>query len=647
MTYSAELARADRVAWEPADLVSVSQWAEAHRVLSDRVSSEPGPYRMSRVPYLREIHDTMGDDTIREVVVGAPAQSGKSEMGRNWLGWCCDLQPGPVLIVFPSEASAKENMVERVIPMFSDTPHLARLKTGRAWDLKRGQVTLTTCTMYVGWAGSPQALASRPIRYCLLDEVDKFKRYAGREADPVSLARVRLRTYGNRAKLLLISTPTIPTGTIWRSLQACPDRRIFHVPCPRCGEYAELRWDQVRWDGMEESEADALHRQLSQIAAGLLSATYECDSCHALIPDVERRSMVDAGEWVSEGYPRGERPPSASVGYRIPGLCSPWTTLTDLVREWLSARLKGLGELQYFFNSMLGLPFWGADKDGNALEITPEEIYAKGEAGHEPGVVPTWATILVAATDTGYRSFQWVVRAFGRGYRSRLIAYGECATFSELREATLDRRFPVEGGAPAVWPQILCIDSGGGGANRDSSRTEEVYRFALTEPARIKPLKGYGGAGLPLRPVSTNQHQYRPHGGKDPLDVTLSIVDTGYFKDLIAARIQHEDPSVWETMRTIGRDYVMQLSSERRTLIERRVRPDGEAREVWRWVPRATGAANHYWDAEVYAAVGAYMLEADREEPTWPGTAAPQAHIDDDAESGWDSYGRGGVGWSW
>jgi phage terminase large subunit GpA-like protein len=643
MTFAAKFLEADAAAWFPADHIPVSTWAERHRVLGARVASEPGPYRLSRTPYLREIHDAMGDSRLREVIVCAPAQSGKSEMSRNWLGWIVDMSPGPVLIVFPNEASAKENTQERVFPMFEDTPRLSRLKTGKAWDMKRGQITLSTCTIYVGWAGSPQALASRPVKFCLLDEVDKFPRYSGREADPVSLARVRLRTYGRLGKLLLISTPTIPTGTIWRSLNAAPDRRVFHVPCPECRDFAEFAWDNVRWEGQDESDAEALLSQLSGLASGFLEAYYECPTCKAAIPEAMRAKMVDEGEWVSEGYPRGERPPAEAVAYRISGLSTPWTGLTELAREWVAARLKGLGELQHFYNSMLGLPFWGTQSDAQAKEVSAEEVWAKSQAGHKRCEVPAWATVLVAAADTGKETFQFVVRAYGRGYRSRLIDYGECMSFSALRSATIDKMFPVDGSPRPVSPMILVIDSGGSEGKRDASRTEEVYRFALTDPELIKPLKGYGGAGTPLKPVVTSKHEYKPDAKATPFDVTLSSIDTNYFKDLVCTRIQDEDKTRWEVFTPLSRDYVMQMAAERKTLIERRIKPDGEAKEVWRWVVKATGAANHFWDAEVYSAVAAYMLEADRDEIPKPEPPRPRRReYDEDDNGGWWSGSRGG-----
>ena len=49
--------RAWREGLKPDPLLTVSEWADRHRVLSQRASSEPGRWRTERTPYLREIMD--------------------------------------------------------------------------------------------------------------------------------------------------------------------------------------------------------------------------------------------------------------------------------------------------------------------------------------------------------------------------------------------------------------------------------------------------------------------------------------------------------------------------------------------------------------------------------------------------------------
>ena len=43
----------------PDPLLSVSAWADQHRMLSSKAAAEPGRWRTSRTPYLREIMDCL------------------------------------------------------------------------------------------------------------------------------------------------------------------------------------------------------------------------------------------------------------------------------------------------------------------------------------------------------------------------------------------------------------------------------------------------------------------------------------------------------------------------------------------------------------------------------------------------------------
>ena len=73
---------------KPDSIISVSDWADANRVLSQTASSEPGRFRTSRTPYLREIMDALSPSSPYEKVVFMKgAQIGGTEAGNNWIGW--------------------------------------------------------------------------------------------------------------------------------------------------------------------------------------------------------------------------------------------------------------------------------------------------------------------------------------------------------------------------------------------------------------------------------------------------------------------------------------------------------------------------------------------------------------------------------
>ncbi len=66
-------------ACRPRPLTTVSAWADKHRVLSSKASGEPGPWRTSRTPYLREILDSLSASSpVQRIVLQFAAQTGKA-----------------------------------------------------------------------------------------------------------------------------------------------------------------------------------------------------------------------------------------------------------------------------------------------------------------------------------------------------------------------------------------------------------------------------------------------------------------------------------------------------------------------------------------------------------------------------------------
>lgn len=588
----------------PPDDLSTADWTEANRVLSTKVAAEPGPMRLDRTPYVRGILDVLDQPHVREVWAMKCVQSALSETARSFLGARIHQDPAPAMIVFPNEQSAREMLDERIRPMLEDTPCLAGYMTGYGHDVKRSQINLVHMSIYLGWAGSPQALASRPIRDLVLDEVDKYPGYRGVEADSISLAIARTTTY-RRSKVFGLSTPTLPTGNIAKRFDRAGLRYHYASRCQSCGEGMKPEWDRVRFEDRDSEDEDTLRELRAALESGDAVAVYVCQHCEHEHTHAEYLQAVREGHWVGEGH-QG----AAVVGFHVHGLLSPWLGVDGLAREYVKARLGGLEAMQHFYNSCLGIPFWDESVHGDAeTQIGAATVWRKATA--EPGVVPNWASVVVAGADSKKRGHYYVVRAFGPGWRSSLIDYGETSTSEELTSRVF-RDWPGEKGS-SHRVRLMCVDTGGGVGARDKSRSDELYRYCKSDPAHIKAVRGYGGAGTPSQPVVTRQHQYVPPGGtRMPYDITVSTLDVGYFKDLLAARINDtEDDDLWSCFQGVGSDYVLQLAAERKVLVERRIR-HGESRDVWRWLPRTSGAANHYLDSECYALAAAYMLDVDR-----------------------------------
>ena len=76
----AEIRGAWRAGLKPEPRLTVSQWADAHRVLSSKGSAEPGRWRNSRTPFLAEIMDCLSPShPAQRVVFMKGAQVGATE----------------------------------------------------------------------------------------------------------------------------------------------------------------------------------------------------------------------------------------------------------------------------------------------------------------------------------------------------------------------------------------------------------------------------------------------------------------------------------------------------------------------------------------------------------------------------------------
>ena len=112
----------------PDPLLTVSEWADECRILSTRASTEPGPWRTSRTPYLKAIMDCLSPSSpVERVVFMKGAQVGATECGNNWIGYVIHQAPGPMMAVQPTVEMAKRNSKQRIDPLIEESDVLRKL----------------------------------------------------------------------------------------------------------------------------------------------------------------------------------------------------------------------------------------------------------------------------------------------------------------------------------------------------------------------------------------------------------------------------------------------------------------------------------------------------------------------------------------
>jgi phage terminase large subunit GpA-like protein len=546
----------------PPDL-SISEWADQYRVLSSEASSEYGAWNTSRAEYQRGIMDAISDDNIEEVTIMSCAQVGKTEMILNLIGYHVAQDPAPMLVVQPTLEMAQTFSKDRLAPMVRDCPTLAdKIKDPRARDsgnsiLKKqfagGHITMCG-------ANSPSSLASRPVRLVLCDEVDRFPNSAGTEGDPIDLAKRRATTFTNR-KIVMVSTPTVKDASRIEAAFEETDKREYHVPCKDCGEEQVLRWSNVKWD------KDAPE-----------TAAYICEHCGSVWDDAARFRAIRRGRWVATN------PSVGKAGFRLSGLCSPWTPIESAVREFLEA--KKLPEtLRVWVNTYLGETFAESGE-----RVQEHDIAERREDWGEK--VPNGVVMVTAGIDVQDDRLEVEVLGIGRDEETwsldYKVLYGDPAApqlwsdLDALMATTYEREDSFE-----LIIQSGAIDTGG-------HFTQAVYKYCKPRYGRrIFAIKGVGGEGKPLvgRPSTNNNMKCKlfPIG-----------VDTA--KEIVYSRLRIQETGAGYCHFPIDRDdeYFRMLTAEE---IVTRFHKGFRKRE---W--RKTRARNEALDCRVYAIAASAIL---------------------------------------
>lgn len=573
-------------AWRRPERITVSEWAEMYRYLNPFTSAEPGRWKTSRTPYLHGVMDAFTDPGVEEITVMAASQVGKTEALYNMLGYVIDQDPGPALMVLPRETDARSVSQNRVLPMIKGSPRLARYIPQSTDDIKRIEYRFERMVLYFAGSNSPADLASRPIRYLFLDEIDKYPRFSGREADPVKLASERQKTFWNK-KTIKVSTPTTRDGYIYREYEKS-DRCRYFVPCPHCGEYQVLVFGQIKWP---EEKRDGRVK-------GEKFAWYECVHCGEIIKDYEKPGMLEGGRWVPEGCDidksgtvSGDITVSRHRGFSINSLYSPWLTWSDIASEFLRSK-DYIELLMNFANSWLA-EVW----EEKIEEATVDRVKALA-CEYEQGFVPDGAVVLTAGVDVQKDHFYYVVRGWGYEEQSWLVRCGTFEYWDDLVEILFKTDYVKRSTGEALPVYMTSIDSG--------YRTDEVYHFVRRWSDRAKAIKGQDeltdGRFYRASKIDINSRT----GSVIKNGLVLWKLNTSWYKDRINRLVSSTDPVKWHLFSNPPDDYLRQFTSEHKVLL--RNRSTGRAKEAWQ--PKRLSTPNHYLDAEVYAVAAADIIRA-------------------------------------
>lgn len=146
--------------------ISVSQWAERYRYVTSAESSRPGMWDNTLFPFATEIMDSVNDPDVEEITMMGSAQVCKTEIMKNIIAYHIDWVPTKMLVVFPTELSARAFSVDKLEPMINNNECLRskmfRLNKKDGANTKLHKVFVGGVLTLVG-SNSPNALAQRSV----------------------------------------------------------------------------------------------------------------------------------------------------------------------------------------------------------------------------------------------------------------------------------------------------------------------------------------------------------------------------------------------------------------------------------------------------------------------------------------------------
>lgn len=522
--------------------ITVSEWADRHRVLTGEQSSIPGPWVTARNPMLREPMDcfTKGSG-VHELVMMKSSQGGGSEITINGLAYTMDRNPGPAMIMLPTDAKRDDWKSQKLDPLMRATDAIKDLVGElKSRDSINRQERLTYPGGFLLMTGgnSPSSYDQVSIKVLVMDDLDRFPEVIGKGHDPVARARGRMKAFPNNYFFALVSTPTIEgSSLIYREWQNS-DQRRYHVHCPHCGAAQVLQWKYLQYDKFNHQPT---------------AAWYVCAENGCQILEHHKQSMLTGGAWIPTNPDNRRRGYHFSALYVPSGLGPSWL---DLAIQWNeihhdpvtgARRTPDPARLMSFINEELGEVYedQSTTVKANELERSRDDI-PNGEI--PPGVLDL--TIAVDTQDTwldvelmGWREWHdgrpaWRVIDW-------LQIHGNTSTpapWDEL-EAYVNQEWTNAYGRP-MRPKAVAIDNRG-------HRGEHVRAFVARSTLQIPVYRVQGSTRMLDTYIAQTAKDPQKSGAGKTLRHAYGIwnIGTEYTKDTIYSALVSDRESPPEERR--------------------------------------------------------------------------------------------------
>nr|WP_170849348.1 phage terminase large subunit family protein [Azotobacter beijerinckii] len=581
--------------------MTIVEWADKYRWLSPVEAARPGKYSFAVTPHLiwpGGPLEALDDPDVTEIVCRKSAQvAWTSGVLGNALGKWIDIDPSPILVLFPKAEAVKQYVAEKFEPMIEATPRLARKVDLRSRKLQQRQDFKKFPGGFLKMVGSnsPASVKSTPVPRVAVEEPDDCNLNLRGQGDSIKLAKERLKTF-RRPKIIIGGTPTIKGLSAIDAEMEISDKRVGLVPCHECGQEHALSFDNLHCDEDPAYSHPVYGHKRPE------TAYYVCPHCGSIWNDNQKNLNLKRGRWQATAEFRG------IAGYQLNELYATFwgSRFQVLVEKKLQAEhaagLGNIGPMIAFVNSSVGESY-------EYKSDAPKTDELAGRAEDYPELtVPHGVLLITAGIDVQGDRLAVVITGWGRGEESWRLYWGELPgnpvdvndPVWRALDDLLSRPVPTVNGGQLVI-SAASIDSSDGNTNH------AVYTYVRNR--QRYSLMAIKGASIDNRDkeIFTKPAQTADTGQDNTkaarYGLRVHIVGTHKAKTLIdqRLRLKGRGPGRMHWYREIRADYYEQLTNE--VLAPH---PRNPSKMVWQKKP---GRRNEALDCEVYALHAARSLK--------------------------------------
>jgi phage terminase large subunit GpA-like protein len=524
----------------PPPRYKISEFAAAEAYLPAEGNSEPGRYRLDRMPWQREALDDPLDPTIQETVWMWASQTGKTLCIILVIAYFIKQIPCKILVVYPKLADALDWLRDKMLPTIKEIPCMEGLmKDPREKDSESRALNRKFPGGGLVAVGSISTSSLRRLsaRGVVQDEIDDFETTP--QGDSMALADKRAETFHNAWKLKS-STPTHKGSSRVEALWERSDKRRFFVPCQICGHMQHLRWEQFKFtftrDGREIRDTEG--------------AVYECEACKGWWNDQQRLAAIydKRAEWRATALATKIRGRHLNGLYRVIGKKSAFKNYHhEFAEAFLEAKKGGRETMMVWVNTFLAETWADPTK-----EIDWHPLMDRRE-DFGPQNIPEEVALIRAAIDVQSDRVEIGIMGWGdeeeMWWLENYVVHGDF-DMPHVQQQVVDfllTEYDHPSGAK-LRINATAIDSG--------HKTKAVYRFCAANPG-LHPfaVKGSATPYAALVTPSTKRHY----------GITLFMVGTDTAKDMIFSRLEITDhgPRFIHFPLSFAEKFFRQLCSEK------------------------------------------------------------------------------------